>query len=332
MKRIDFENHLYAPDFFYAVAKASRDHYPWYDEKEDYIHWSKYIKMTLSRCKESLLLPMEERLAWLDRAHIDTAVLCCSAGVEQLEGETAKEVAYKTNNYIYEHTKRFPNRFLGSAILPTGDIDASCRELERCVKELGFVAWHVHSNFGDSAPDDPRYLPIFEKAQELGVYVYLHPQMPEHPRMRDLEYGFAGAVLGFTQDTQITLLRMICTGLFDKVPELKMMVGHLGEGLPFLLERIDNRLKDNPTECITMKKGVKEYFRNNILVSTSGNASKEAFECTKQVIGIDRMFIGSDMPYEKPEEMTVFLDSVSLTTEEREKLYFRNAEKLLGIK
>lgn len=326
MKRIDFENHFYIPEFIQAISKRSSC--PRYNAKEDFLYWSEYVKMPAGKLLEQLELSMERRVARIDEARIDTVVLSSAGGIEELDIETSKELATKTNDAIYAYMKRYPGRFYGSAILPVGDVNAACRELERCVKEYGFVAWHVHSNFGETAPDDPRYLPIFEKAQELGVYVYLHPQMPDLPRMRDLNFPFAGPALGFTVDAQTTILRMICTGMFDKVPELTVMLGHFGEAIPFLLDRIDNRLKFLPAPNITMKKNVKYYFDNNIMVSTSGNTSMAAFECTKQVLGIDRMVIGSDMPYENPNDMIDFLDTVSLTTEEREKLYFRNAEKL----
>lgn len=328
MKRIDFENHFYIPEFIQALGV--RKDFPLYDAATDFIHWSAYIKMPQGKLLEQLEAAFEKRVARLDACRIDCAVLSSSPGIEELDNETARALCTKTNDVIYAHTQRFPGRFYGSAILPVNDVQAACRELERCVKEYGFVAWHTHSNYGKTAPDDPQYLSIFEKAQELGVYVYLHPQMPDLPRMRDLNFPFAGPALGFTVDTQTTILRMICTGLFDKVPGITVMLGHFGEALPFLLDRIDNRLKFLPAPNIVMKKSVKEYFANNIMVSTSGNTSEAAFECTKKVLGIDRMVIGSDMPYEDPKDMIDFLDTVSLTTEEREKLYFRNAEKLFA--
>lgn len=326
MKRIDFENHFYIPEFIQTLGKRKEP--PYYEASSDHIHWSAYVKMPQGKLLEQLEAAFEKRVARLDECRIDCAVLSSSPGIEELDIESAKMLCTKTNDAIYAHTQRFPDRFYGSAILPVGDVDAACRELERCVKDYGFVAWHTHSNYGDTAPDDPRYLPIFEKAQELGVYVYLHPQMPDMPRMRDLNFPFAGPALGFTVDTQTTLLRMVCTGLFDKVPGVTVMLGHLGEAFPFLLDRIDNRLKFLPAPNIKMQKNVAHYFANNIMVSTSGNTSAAAFACTKSVLGIDRMVIGSDMPYENPKDMIDFLDTVSLTTEEREKLYFRNAEKL----
>ncbi len=331
MKRIDFENHFYLPELLTVLSKR-KGTYPWFDPEEKAFYWHDEVKQPVGNRLWIIEAPIEKRIEWMDESHIDCAVLSAAPGIEELDIETAKDIAAKTNKAIYDYTKQYPGRFYGSATLPVGDIEASCKELERCVKEYGFVSWMAYSNFGKTSPDEERYLPIFEKAQELGIYVYLHPHVPDYYRLRGLDWPFASAIMGYTVDTQITTMRMICTGLFDKCPELNMMLGHLGEAFPFLLERIDNRLNVNAkvTPHITMKKSVKYYFENNILVSTSGNASREAFECTKQVIGIDRMFLGTDMPFEEAKEMVNFLDSIPLSIEDREKLYFRNAEKLFN--
>jgi predicted TIM-barrel fold metal-dependent hydrolase len=196
------------------------------------------------------------------------------------------------------------------------------------VKELGFVAWHTHSNYGDSYPDEPKYRPLFAKAAELGIYVYLHPQLPNIKRLLDLGFTFAGPGVGFTVDTTITILRMIATGLFDEIPNLKVVLGHLGEGIPFLLDRIDNRMNFLPNPKLSNKQLPSYYFKNNIMVTTSGNMSPEAFQCTKDVLGIDRILFGSDHPFESAVDMVKFVDNLVLTDEERALLYYKNAAKL----
>lgn len=210
-------------------------------------------------------------------------------------------------------------------------MDAALEELERCVKEYGFVSWHTHSNYGDTSADDPRYRPLFHKAAELGVYVYLHPQLPKGQRYEGFGFTFAGPGLGFTVDTVTTLLRMVVSGLFDEVPQLKLVLGHLGEGLPFLMERIENRIKFLPNPALQCKQDLRYYFRNNIWVTTSGNMSKEAFQCTKDVLGMDRILFASDYPYESVEDMMTFLGQLPLSQEETEQLYFHNAQQALGI-
>ena len=328
MKRIDFEFHGYLPEVFDVMAK--RKDYPYYDPKTDVVFFNPAIEQPHDFLRPNLTREFEDRVAKLDEGGISMAVLSSSPGVEEL-GDDAIEMCRKTNNWIYEHTKRFPDRFKGSATLPVMDADAACDELKRCVQELGFVAWHAHACFCNIGADDPRFRPIFKTAEELGVYVYLHPALfYPFERVAGFDFPFAGPALGFTINTQLTLLRLMLDGAFDDMPDLKIMTGHLGEALPFLLERISNRLAFSPSPSVKMQQNVKYYFANNIYVTTSGNCSKDAFECTKNVLGIDHILYGSDYPFEDPREMRDFTDSLSLTTEEREKLYFKNAEKFIN--
>lgn len=208
------------------------------------------------------------------------------------------------------------------------DVPAAVAELERCVKELGFVAWHTHSNYGETAPDDPRYRPIFQKADELGVYVYLHPQLANASRVDDCGFPVAGPGLGFTMDTVTTLTRMIVGGLFDELPNLKVMLGHLGEALPFLLDRMDNRLKFLPNPKAKNKQDFSAYFHRNIYVTTSGNMSPEAFECTRRVLGLERILFGSDYPFEDASDMVEYVKNLPLGEQERSMLYYKNAQAL----
>ncbi|MBQ9980052.1 MAG: amidohydrolase [Oscillospiraceae bacterium] len=330
MKVIDFEYHGYIPEVLEAMSK--RKTYPIYDKEANFVHWTEHISQTHAPLKRRLERRYDERVASMERDGIDVAVLSSSPGIEDLDFETAAELCRKTNDTIYEHMKRYPGKFYGSATLPVMNPQAACDELKRCVEELGFSAWHAHSNFAQSPADDPMYYPIYEMCEKLGVYIYLHPKMPDHERFRGFGFPFAGAAMGFTVDTQIVLIRLMLSGLFDRLPNLKIMLGHLGEALPFLLERIDGRLSSEACPGVEMTKSIGYYFENNILISTSGNMSAAAFQCAKTVMGIDRMFYGSDHPYEDPKDMRDFLAGLPLTDEERAKLYYQNGEKLLGIK
>ena len=176
-----------------------------------------------------------------------------------------------------------------------------------------------------------KYWPIFRKVAQLGVYVYLHPQLPDSSRMDGFGFTFAGPGLGFTMDTITTIMRMIVSGIFDSIPDLKVVLGHLGEGLPFLLKRIDNRIKFLPNPNIKCQHDVSYYFKHNIWVTTSGNMSKEAFECAKNVLGIDRILFGSDYPYESAHDMVEFLKMLPLNVKENESLYCQNAFTALNI-
>ncbi|NCB62579.1 MAG: amidohydrolase [Clostridia bacterium] len=329
MKRIDLENHFYDQCLIDALSRRLEP--PRYLPSDDLIQWTDAIGMPQGKLLETLLEVGEERLALMERRGITHAVLSCSPGAEQLDAAESITVCRATNAALYELSKRYPGRVFGSAILPVKDIDAAVEELTRCVSEYGFVAWHTHSNYGATAPDHPRYRPLFQKAAELGVYVYLHPQLPEGERYEGYGFTFAGPGLGFTVDTVTTLLRMVVSGLLDDIPGLKLVLGHLGEGLPFLMERIENRIKFLPNPLLRCKKALSYYFKHHIWVTTSGNMSQEAFRCTKDVLGIDHILFASDYPFESVGDMTNFVDALPLTEEERTKLYYQNAETILGI-
>lgn len=330
MKLIDFENHFY--DLSTIEAMEKRSGYPHYDRSENIIQWNSKIKMPQGPLLDRLLDIGEARLAVMDKVGITTAVISTAQGVEDQPPSESISLAKKTNDAVYELTKRYPGRYLGSAILPSLDVEAACAELERCVKELGFVAWHTHSNYGIGSPEQERFLPLFEKAAELGVYIYLHPTLPKAEELFGYGFTFAGPGAGFTVDTMLTVLKLIVSGIFDRVPETKLLIGHLGEALPFLLDRIDNRMNFLPNPSLKNKYKPSHYFEENIMVTTSGNMSPAAFRCTKDVLGIENILFGSDYPFEGVEEMVEFVTELELTQNERELLYYKNAENLISIK
>ena len=329
MKRIDFENHMYDQSLYDVMEK--REVIPYYRKETDTIAWKETIIIPQGKLKPMLLDIGENRLKLMDELGIDMAVISSSPGVEILDAGESVEVSRRSNDAIYSMTRKYPGRYLGSAILPVKDVAAACRELERCVKELGFVAWHTHSNYGQTAPDDAVYRPIFKKAEELGVYVYLHPQLDNNPRVQDYGFSLAGSGLGFTLDAMITITKLILSGIFDEMPNLTVLLGHLGEALPFLLARMDNRVKHITNPYMKNRHDPSYYFKKNILVTTSGNMSKEAFICARDVLGIDRILFAGDYPYEAVAEMISFLDALPITETEREAMYYRNASEKLGL-
>lgn len=329
MKLIDFENHFY--DQCLIDALEARNEPPYYRRDTDLITWSEQIQMPQGPLLDKLLEVGEGRIALMDKLGIDCAVLSCSPGAEQLDEDVSIDVCRRTNDALYALTQRFPGRYLGTAALPVANVEAAVAEMERCVKELGFVGWHTHSNYGETAADHPRYRPLFHKAEELGIYVYLHPQLAHKSRVDDCGFPVAGPGLGFTLDTMTTLTRMIVGGLLDEVPNLKLVLGHYGEALPFLLDRMDNRLAFLPNPKAKNQHNFSYYFHRNIYVTTSGNMSNEAFECTRRVLGLDRILFGSDYAFEDPKEMVEYVNNLPLGEKEREMLYCKNAEAL-GVK
>ncbi len=318
MKKIDYETHLSTKNFIEAKARL------------------KSAPSGGSKAKSPFDMSVQERIDLMDRYEVQTQIVSCGGGLEALDLETATYVAKTANDEFAEMSVKYPGRFLGYATLIPQDIDASLRELERCRKELGFPAWNTHTNFTNSYIDDEEYFPLLELAAELNMFVYLHPGPPSIDRLTG--YGpVLNMGLGYHVDTAITMTRLICKGVFDKLPNLKMLMGHYGETMPFMIDRMDNfavqgeagMLVPRGKEC--NQHNLDYYFSNNIYVTTSGNFSKAAFICARERLGMDHILFGTDFPIENYETSMNFLNSMEMTAEEMENLYFRNSERIFGI-
>ena len=246
----------------------------------------------------------------------------------------------KANNYLKEVVDLHPDRFAAFTILPVWDVEASVKELERTVKELGFKGAMVTGKFDDHFMDEKEFFPIFEKAVELDVPIYFHPSMPNKV-IQDYYYTspdgswnnevaneFGSAGFGWHLDIGIQVVRMILTGIFDKLPDLKLITGHWGEGIIAMLDRMDCMI---PKEITGLKKNISEYYRENIYVTPSGIESEINLEAVTKYMGADHILWAEDYPYLRGDTNTSFLLNSSLTEEEKELISHKNAEKLLKL-
>jgi predicted TIM-barrel fold metal-dependent hydrolase len=274
------------------------------------------------------------RLAEMDAAGVDVAVLSLTApGCEQLSAEVGPRVARQANDALAEAVARHPDRFAGYAALYPKDVDGAARELERCVTELGLKGWKTHSNFGDSFLDEPRYRPLLAKAEELDVPIYLHPAAPMIPELRTYGLALAGAAFGFGVETATAMVRLILSGAFDEFPRLRVILGHYGEALPFSLQRIDHPfvrpyIKAVGAAVPDLKHPPSHYLKTNMWVSTSGNYLPAAYHCTREALGIERIVLGTDHPYEDMQECMAFLRGLDLPPDEQAAIYETNAPAL----
>lgn len=241
----------------------------------------------------------EGRLAVMDRAGIDVQVLSNSGpSVEEYDAAVRNDLARSINDELSEAVRRRPDRFVGLATLAYGDPKGAAEELERCVVKLGLRGAKINSHVGGEYLDDRKYRALFERAEKLGVPIYLHPKEPP-PGLSKFFAPYASLsapMWGFSVDASLHAMRLICSGLFDEFPRLKIILGHLGEGIPFWLWRIDNRWqKDRHT---APKKRPSEYFRNNFLVTTSGMFDEAALLCVHRTIGADNILFAVDYPFE----------------------------------
>jgi predicted TIM-barrel fold metal-dependent hydrolase len=341
-KLIDFEAHFATQEWAdFVAARTEADGVPYTKDGKVITVDNEYKKLgDISVYKvfpDILDTNMDTRIAAMDEAGIETQVLSDSNGIEVLTNSAdAIKYARIHNDAVKKAIDDYPGRFLGSCALPICDIDASIAELERC-SEMGFVAWHTYSNYGPNGEiDDAKYLPLIKKAAELGMYIYIHPAFPQDERM--LKYGdvFSGPGYGFTADTMAAVIGLVINGTFDEVPELKVMLGHFGETLPSLLERMDNRFGENyPAAAsdvtIKNKQSFSHYFENNIWVTNSGSTQKSTYDMVKTEMGMERIFFGSDYPYESITAMAAGTLSLEDTPEGKTALASGNAERFLEV-
>ncbi|MBU2499673.1 MAG: amidohydrolase family protein [Proteobacteria bacterium] len=335
MRKIDFEAHFVTKE--YVRTMEENQGYPRYRVNEKTgkrrLWYTPEVGEPIGDPLLNKLLDVDEkRLENMDKAGIDVQVLSLtSPGVEQFDPVLGMNLARKSNDALAETIARHPDRFRGFAALAPKDAKASCKELERAVRELGFKGWKTHSNYGDSYLDDEQYWPILEKAAELGVPVYLHPAVPAIPALQKYGFVLAGAPFGFGIETAICMMRLIYSGVFDRFPDLTIMMGHLGEGLPFLLQRIDFAYVRPYVDADArpdLKKKPSDYLKEKVFVTTSGNYLQAAFMCTYEAMGVNRILLATDYPYEDSDECMAFLEGLPLSQEDKERIYFGNASRI----
>jgi predicted TIM-barrel fold metal-dependent hydrolase len=229
-----------------------------------------------------------------------------------------------------------PDRFRGFATLPTPDPKAAADELERTVTRLGFKGAMINGLTGDRFLDDRFFWPILERAHDLGVPVYLHPGLPP-AAVRETYYSgltptlnhwLSVAAWGWHIETGLHALRLIAAGTFDRFPRLQIVIGHMGEAIPFMLGRTNMTLSKDVTN---LERTVKEYFVENFYITTSGFFSNAPLLCALEVVGADRMIFSVDYPYSTNEEGRLFLKNALLSAADKDKIAHTNAERLLKL-
>ena len=275
------------------------------------------------------------RLAEMDGAGIDVQVLSHGApATQKLDPGSAAEIARGVNDRLAGIIAAAPDRFQGFAALPTPDPAAAADELDRCVGELGFRGAMVHGLTHGAFLDEQRFWPIFERAAALGVPVYMHPSIPHEDVIAAYYADYIGefpglltAGWGFTVETATQGIRLVLSGVFDACPDLKIVLGHLGEGLPFLLWRIDQALSRTESRLASFR----ETFREHFYITTSGNFSDPALLCSAMEMGTDRILFSVDYPFVASRDGTDWMERIPFATEDRRKILHGNAERLLGL-
>ena len=278
----------------------------------------------------------ELRLKEMDEAGIDMQVLSHGApSMQNVKGDVAVEMGRRVNDRLAQIVAEKPDRFAAFAALPTADPAAAADELARAVDSLGFKGAMLHGTANGVFLDDKRFWPIFARAQQLGVPIYLHPSIPMQAVMdayyKDYVKDFPmviRAAWGFTVETATQALRMVLSGVFDAYPQLKVILGHLGETLPFLIWRVDQSLS-RPGASKTLS--FRDTFSKHFYLTTSGNFSNPALLCCVQEMGVDRIMFAVDWPFVANPLGTKWMEAVPLCEEDKVKILSGNAQRLLRM-
>ena len=284
----------------------------------------------------------EQRLRQMDAHGMDMMLLSLNAPAVQAIPSAAKanEIAMRANDFLAEQVAKRPDRFQGFAALPMQDPDLATRELERCVHHFGFKGALVNGFSQVDTPDnivyldDPRYAAFWATVEKLGVPFYLHPRNPiaAWSQIYQGHPWLMGPTWAFGQETAVHALRLMASGLFDRHPKLKIVLGHMGEGLPYSIWRVDNR-----NAWVEMPKGypakrpLGDYFRENFWLTTSGNFRTQSLIDAILEVGADRILFSTDWPFENIDHAANWFDSASISEADRRKIGRGNALALFNL-
>lgn len=319
---IALEEHYSAPVFTRDKNKQVGGSHPYVENEEE-------LNSKLSEVGE-------RRVADMDAAGIDIQVLSLSGpGTEQLEPAEAVGSAIEANNFVARAIEKFPSRLAAFAALPTSVPDKAADELERAVKKFGFKGAMFKGHVRGRYLDDRFFWPIFERAESLNVPIYIHPTVPPEPVIDTYYVGnfppaasfrFARAAWGWHIETATHVLRLILSGVFDQYPKLQVIIGHLGEGLPFMIDRLEQNL---PTHLTKLNRTVSAYLRENIYYTISGFNYVPVFLNLLFQVGVDRIMFSADYPYSSMEEALTFLKNLPISPANKEQIAHCNTEKLM---
>lgn len=286
------------------------------------------------------LTDLEYRLDEMDRFGVDMHLLSMTApGVQAFDAETGSAMATRANDLLAEAIARHPTRFAGLGAVAPQDPQRAAGEVHRAMDELGLGGIIINSHTHGEYLDDPKFWPIFEAAVACDAPIYLHPTFPSPDMIKPYsDYGMMGALWGFGADTSLHVVRMIMGGVFNTFPTLKIVLGHLGEGLPFWLGRLDNRYQNIVSRGGLQSLGMNELaklpsetFKSNFWATTSGMMSNEPLDFTLGMLGADRVMFAVDYPYEQTSEAVPFIRNAPLDEETMRKVTHANAEALFRI-
>lgn len=278
------------------------------------------------------------RLQHMDKAGIDHQVIALTApGVQVMDKATAVSFSMLANDQLSEAVRRHPTRFTGMIAVAPQDPTAAAKEIERGVTKLGMHSVIINSHTQGEYLSDPKFWDIFAAAEAHDVPIYLHPNsLPKNMLAPFQECGLDGAIYGFGVETGLHALRIITCGVFDRFPKLQMIIGHMGEALPFWAYRLDYMhqatVKSQRYESIKpLLKKPSDYLKENFIITNSGVAWEPAIKFTQSVIGVDRVMYAMDYPYQYAVDEVTVMDNMQMRDEDKKKFFQTNAQRVFKI-
>ena len=277
----------------------------------------------------------EHRLKVMDEDGITMQlVIISSPGVQAFDAVQGYELSKLVNDRLAEACHKYPTRFAALAAVAPQAPENAAREMERAVKSLGLKGAIINSHTHGEYLDDKKFWPIFEGAAALDVPIYLHPREPSPGMAAPMSMPGFRVAWGYGVETGTHIMRLIAAGVFDQFPTLKIVIGHMGESIPFTLERIDNRylweLRAAGLKS-TIKRLPGDYFRDNIIVTTSGMNYRLPLMMTIELLGADNLLFAGDWPFEVVRDSVDVVDALPLSEDDKEKLYHRNAKRVFKL-
>jgi 5-carboxyvanillate decarboxylase len=279
------------------------------------------------------------RLQHMDQAGIDVAVLALtSPGVQSMEKGTAVSFAREANDYLADAIRRHPTRFAGMLAVAPQDPAAAAKEIERGVQRLGIHAVVINSHTQGEYLSDPKFWDIFAAAEAMDAPIYLHPNaLP--PKMYEpfFECGLDGAIYGFGIETGMHAMRIITAGVFDRFPKLRMILGHMGEALPYWAYRLDYMhaatVRSKRYDSVQpLAKRPSDYLRENFYITNSGVAWPHAIQFAQAFMGVDRVMYAMDYPYQYVPDEVNMLDDMAISLEDKTRFFQTNAEQVFKLR
>jgi len=317
MKKIALEEHFLTPAFVESFKHGMRSLPP------------ETMQKILGRLQDF----GEQRLAEMDAAEIEMAFLSLTSPGVQTEPDTARaeRLAQETNDFLAAEIQKQPTRYGGLAHLALQNPATAAAELERCVRQLGFKGAMINSHTNGHYLDEEQYFPFWERVQDLDVPVYLHPSNTyQQLQMLEGHDELLGATWSWTMEAATHALRLVFGGTFERFPKAQLILGHMGETLPYLLWRLDSRsrLAGNLPGLSMLPS---EYIKRNIVVTTTGVCSDESLLCALDALGDDNVLFSVDYPFEESKQAADWIEQTPLSNAVQARVCYQNAERILRL-